>query len=247
MSKTSKIQPHIHLSPDARYQRAVVCGAPERAELIASKLKGSKKIAENREYVSYLGNYNGASILVTSHGVGSAGAAICFNELMNVGVKTIVRLGTAGGLQDDAKIGDIIIPTAAVREDGVTRLMIDLSFPAMADLELTTNLIKAHRDGKVRAKSGIILTSDLFYPSLLPTKYELFQKAGVIAVEMECSALFVTALLRKVKAASVLVLDGNPLKWNEGNYNPQSKDMAASIDRAAEVILKVLSSTNEET
>lgn len=242
MNKSDGLQPHIHLSKDARYQRAIVCGAPERVALIAEKLKGPKKVAQNREYVSYLGEFDSKPILVTSHGVGSAGAAICFNELMNVGVQTIVRLGTAGGLQDSSNIGDLVIPTAAVREDGVTRLMIPATFPAISDFELTHRLIKECKTSKLAAITGVILTSDLFYPSLLPINYELYQKAGVQAVEMECSTLFVTALIRKVRAASILVLDGNPLKWSEGNYDPKSEKLAASIDRAAEVILKVLSS-----
>src|SRR5437879_4666729 len=82
-----KLEPHIHLAKNARYRRAIVCGAPERASLIAAKLKGAEKIAENREYVSYLGRFKERDILVTSHGVGSAGAAICFNELIQVGIK----------------------------------------------------------------------------------------------------------------------------------------------------------------
>lgn len=222
------MKPHIRLASDPRFKRAVVCGAPERAALIASQLEGAKELSKNREYHSYIGKHRGVEVMAVSHGVGSAGATICFQELMDVGVESIIRVGTAGGLQDDAQIGDVALATAAVRQEGVTPLMVPMSFPAVADPGLTENLARALREKGRKFHQGIIVTSDLFYPGLLENELKLYQKANAVAVEMECSALFVTAWLRKVRAAGVLALDGNPLKWAEGNYNPQ----AGSLDQA---------------
>ncbi len=222
------MKPHIRLAADPRFKRAVVCGAPERAALVASQLENPQELAKNREYHSYIGKHKGVEVMAVSHGVGAAGATICFQELMDVGVQSIIRVGTAGGLQDDAQIGDVALATAAVRQEGVTPLMVPIGYPAVADPVLTASLARAFREKGRKFHHGVILTSDVFYPGVLDTDLRLYQRAGCVAVEMECSALFITGLLRKVRTAGVLALDGNPLKWAEGNYNPQ----AGSLDQA---------------
>src|SRR5262249_28428532 len=121
-------------------ERVLVCGSPERAALVASRLTGSRAVAKNREYHSYAGEYKSTPILVTSHGVGSAGSAICFQELIDAGARYLIRVGTAGGLTDDYKIGDIVIPLGAVRRDGVSNQMIPSEYPAIPDWPLTQAL-----------------------------------------------------------------------------------------------------------
>ena len=227
-SSGPSLKPHIRLAADPRFKRAVVCGAPERAALIASQLENPQELAKNREYHSYIGKHKGVEVMAISHGVGAAGATICFQELIDVGVQSIIRVGTAGGLQDEAQIGDVALAVAAVRQEGVTPLMVPMGFPAVADSALTAGLAGALLEKGRKFHRGVVLTSDVFYPGILDTDLRLYQKAGCVAVEMECSALFVTALLRRVRAAGVLALDGNPLKWAEGNYHPT----AGSLDQA---------------
>ena len=234
------VKPHIKLSSNPRFKRALVCGSPERAAKIATLLSDVENVAKNREYHSYLGKYNGKDVLVTSHGVGASGATICFQELIDVGVETIIRLGTAGGLRDDSQIGDIVVATGAVRKEGVSPLMIPLAYPAVPDLELTVKLIKTFESGKIDIRKGIIISSDLFYPALLDPELELYQKANAVACEMECSALFVTGSLRKIRTGSVVVCDGNPLRWQQGNYDPTSTRLHDNIERCFKVCLESL-------
>ncbi len=234
------MKPHIKLSSPLPSRRAIVCGAPERAEVVARKLKDSKPLGKNREFHSYTGLHQGQPILVISHGVGASGAMICFQELFDCGVNTIIRLGTAGGLYDETQIGDIVVPTSAIRQDGVSRLMVPECFPAVPDRELTHSLLSLFAQSKVPVRSGMILSSDLFYPGLLESDLGFYKKANAIAVEMECSALFVAAHLRQVRAASVLVLDGNPLKWQEGQYDPTSDRIAQSVEKAIGICLDAL-------
>ena len=76
-----------------------------------------------------------------SHGIGSPGAAICFEELIKLGVTTIIRLGTCGSLKpDEIKQGDLVVSTACCREDSYSNTIIPKSFPAVADLSLTEAL-----------------------------------------------------------------------------------------------------------
>lgn len=236
------MKPHIHLSENLDYARVLVCGSPDRALLFSSFLANAKPVAKNREYHSYLGTFEGKSILVTSHGVGSAGAAICFQELIDVGARFIIRIGTAGGLYEQTKIGDIVVATAAVRDDGVSQKMIPTSYPAVASLEISASLMTDLSAAGAIYRDGIVLTSDLFYPSLLGnTDLELYSRAGAVAVEMECSTLFVCGSLRGVKTGAMLVLDGSPLKWSEGHYDPNPLGLKASFETCVRAALTTLS------
>jgi len=77
--------------------------------------------------------YDGALLTIVSHGIGGPGAAICFEELVKCGATTIIRLGTCGAMQSHIKTGDLIVATAACREDGYSNLIAPSGFPAVAD------------------------------------------------------------------------------------------------------------------
>lgn len=240
MSNADNSVPHLCLSRDLKIERVVVCGCPERAEKITSLLKNPKALQKNREYHSFSGSFEGKEILVVSHGVGSAGAAICFNELIQIGAKIIIRVGTAGAFADGLKIGDIVVPTSAARLDGVSQLMVPLNFPASPDFDLTNKLISNLKASFHDIATGTIVTSDLYYPGLLDNGFELYKKAGAIAVEMECSTLFICGQLNQIKTSSVLGIDGNPLKWKEGNFDPRSSALGDALIKAAEAAIKTL-------
>ncbi len=236
------LKPHLKLEPGQMPERVIVCGDPARAEKIASQLTDARPLAKNREYHSYAGKYNGKTVGVLSHGVGSAGAAIAFQELFDLGVKQVIRVGTAGGLQKNTAVAGAVIATAAVRRDGVSRSMIPAEYPAVADHALCDLLFDAakKRGGFSSTDRGIVLTSDLFYPGLIDDDLKLYSRAGVLAVEMEISTLFVIASLRNVRAGAIVVLDGNPLKWDDGVYEPGSDAVKNSTVLAITVALDAI-------
>ncbi|MGE0526209.1 MAG: nucleoside phosphorylase [Bdellovibrionales bacterium] len=231
---------HIQLKPSPEHARVIVCGSPERARLVSEFLTGSRQVAQNREYHSYLGTYANHSVLVASHGVGSAGAAICFQELIDAGAQAIIRIGTAGGLADSARISDIVLPVGAVRKDGASTLMVPPQYPALPDFDLTSSLHLCLEKKGIAHRRGIVLTSDLFYPGPLGNDLDFFKSIGVLAVEMECSTLFVIGLLRGVRTGALLVLDGNPLKWSEGQYDPDPNRLRDSLEKCIEAALSSL-------
>ncbi|MNW25754.1 Uridine phosphorylase [compost metagenome] len=122
---------------------AVVCGDPARAEKISRKLDNARELAFSREYRTFVGTYEGVKIAVVSHGVGSPGAAVCFEELIRAGVKTLIRVGTAGSYTAEYPAGSVIVSTAAVRTDGLTRQLVPEGFPAVADSGVTEALFAA--------------------------------------------------------------------------------------------------------
>jgi uridine phosphorylase len=231
---------HLRVAPEDLCENVVVCGDPARAKHIASFMDQPRLVGENREYHSWMGTFGGHKIAAVSHGVGAAGAAICFQELIDLGAKRLIRVGTAGALQDDLEVGDAVVATAAVRLDGVSHMMVPPEFPAFADPALFQRLRHRCASGFSRTHTGVILTTALFYGSLLPDHLALYQQAGVLAVEMETSALFVIGALRKVETACVVVLDGNPRRWKEGMYHPDGQAMARGTDAAIRAALEAL-------
>ena len=212
--------PVLRVRPDELPRRVLVMGDPERARLGAEQLDRVRQLGRFREYVTYGGMYRGVEVAVASHGVGAPGAAVCFEELSRAGANRIIRTGTCGGLKVEVEDGDLVVVTAAIREDGVTNSMVPPAFPAAASVDVTMALRRAVAAAGRQAHEGVVLTHSLFYPGeVLGGDLELWHRAGALAVEMECAALFVSGALNSVETGAVLVADGNPMH-REKVYDP---------------------------
>ena len=178
-----ELLPHIGLERGSVSPDVIVCGDPARATRIAGQLDGAVLLGEKREYRTFQGQFRERTITVTSHGVGAPGAAIAFEELIAAGAQRIVRVGTCGGMQPSMQAGDLVVAVAAVDYTGYGR----------------------------SPRSGIVLTSDVFYDGIYPAApvYQTMSQANVVAVEMECSTLFIIGSLRRVQTGANLALDGN--------------------------------------
>lgn len=135
-----ELLPGIRLKKGEITPRVLVCGDPFRAELLSKKLEDCVCLAKGREYWTYKGKYKGVEICISSHGVGASGAMLSFISLIKGGAKLILRLGTCGSLKKDIKAGDIVIATAAAKEEGVSNIYVPTSFPAVADLDAINEL-----------------------------------------------------------------------------------------------------------
>ncbi|MGW0659564.1 nucleoside phosphorylase [Streptodolium elevatio] len=221
---------------------AVVVGDPARAGLVAKLLDGAEQIGANREYVTYAGTWRGVPVVVSSHGVGGPGAVCLFGELAEAGVTTIVRLGTAGAIARGIGDGDLIVAEAAVRDDGVTQQLVPAEFPAAATPEVVLALQGAAREHEAAYHRGTVWTRAAFLPGVLELPMKPYQRAGVLAIEMELSALLVFAALNGLRAGGALVIDGiaaDDLVDDDGNsnYDPHRKVVAEGVEKAALVAL----------
>jgi len=211
------VQYHINLKPGDVGRYVLLPGDPGRVPKIAAFFDEAKEVAFNREYRTYTGFVDGIKISCTSTGIGCPSTAIAVEELIKIGADTFIRIGTAGSLQRAVGLGDVCITTAAVREEGTTRQYVPLSYPAVADLDVTLALREGARKLGLKHHCGIGHCKDAFYiegEDTLPIaqenrmKWEAWYKSNVLTTSMEASALFVIASIRKVRAGEILAIIG---------------------------------------
>jgi uridine phosphorylase len=226
--------------------RALVCGDPERARKISTLLDSAEELSRRREYHAYKGKYKGSLITVCSHGVGAPGAAIVFEEIIAAGVKTIIRVGTCGGLQPFIKDGDLVIATAAVQNTGYGLENMPSGYPASAQYEVVNAIVQAANQASHSTFTGLVLTRDVFYTSnAAPTHapdYKQLSNARVLAVEMECATLFQIGNLHGVRTGAVLAVDGNVLNSSESfeTYTPDRDIVYEAVENAIQIGLDSL-------
>ncbi|MCS7152273.1 MAG: nucleoside phosphorylase [Endomicrobia bacterium] len=225
------IQYHIGLGKGDVGEYVLLPGDPKRTELIAKFFDEPKEIAFNREFrtfTGYITGYDGKKIKIstTSTGIGCPSAAICIEELINIGAKVFIRVGTAGSLQRYVKVGHIVISSATVREDGTSRQYVPLSYPAVADIDVVNSLITAAKRLGFKYHVGIVHTKDAFYTESfsdtesVPLKeynevlWKVWERSNILATSMESSALFVIGSVRKVKVGEILAIIGSTMSKN---------------------------------
>lgn len=241
----TELLPILKIAPDSLPPDVLVCGDPFRAELIAGMLDEAVQVAWNREYRIFTGKRKGVPLAVCSHGVGAPGAALCFEMLIKAGAKRLIRVGTAGSLNLGIGDGALVIATAAVRAEGTTEQLVPISYPAVADLDITLALKEAAAEqAEVSTYSGIVLTLSAFFPALLDLPNALMAEANAIAVEMECAALFVVASLRGVQAGAILAIDGMAINFEADAYNPHRELVARAIETEARIAIQAVENLN---
>ncbi len=244
---------HIGLSKEdiegAKY--AILPGDPGRVDKIAMLLTNPKKIGENREYTSYLGEILNEKVLVISTGMGGPSTAICVEELAMLGVDHLIRVGTCGGMQLNVRAGDIVIAEAAIRQEGTSKEYVPVEFPAVADLEITNALVEASKSLGYPYHVGVVHCKDSFYgqhsPERMPIKNELLDKweawikAGALASEMETSSLYVVSSVLRIKTGAVLLAIWNQEREKQGLDNDTNFDVEKEIKvaiKAIEILIK---------
>ncbi|MCM3784653.1 nucleoside phosphorylase [Neobacillus mesonae] len=210
---------------------ALVCGDPFRAEKISQKLEGATELAFSREYRTFVGEYQGVRLAVVSHGVGCPGAAVCFEELIRAGVTTLIRVGTAGSYTVDAPAGSLVVSTAALRTDGLTKQLVPDGFPAVADHDVTSALYTAATKLPGVVAKGITVTLDAFFTGVEEIPHKKFKQAGALAAEMEIAALFVISSIRGARAGAILAIDGFADQDLAAEYDPHTNVVGEAVER----------------
>ncbi|GMA97956.1 uridine phosphorylase [Pelosinus sp. IPA-1] len=237
---------HIGLTPEQGALYAILPGDPGRVEKIAQLLENPVFVKSNREYKTYAGTLQGERVLVTSTGIGGPSTAIAIEELYMAGVRTFIRIGTCGGMQQDIMSGDIIIATAAIRMEGTSKEYAPIEYPAVADFDTACALVNAAKQLGNRFHTGVVQCKDSFYgqhsPSRMPIgdellyKWEAWIKTGCLASEMESAALYTVASVLRARAGCVLSVVWNQEREKAGLSNQAVHDTTAAIAVAVEAV-----------
>jgi DeoD family purine-nucleoside phosphorylase len=193
----------IHIRPTAELaERVLLPGDPGRALALAQELLvGPRMFNHNRGLWGYTGSApDGELLTIQSTGMGGPSAAIVFEELIAMGARRAIRVGTAGGLDRGLALGELVIATEAIAQDGTSRAL-----GGGERIAADPDLVAALRVAAPQARLGTIVSSDLFYEVGAP-RFAQWREAGALAVEMEAATLFALARLRGVSVACVLAI-----------------------------------------
>lgn len=213
-------QYHLQISEGDVGEYVLLPGDPGRCSLIADRLDEARLIAVNREFTTWTGTLHRTRVSVTSTGIGGPSAAIAVEELSRLGAHTLLRVGTCGSMQRQVRQGNLVVATAAVRDEGTSRQYLPLPYPATAAPEIVRSMCDALRAGSTPYHVGVVHSKDSFYgetqPKTMPVEHELlehwkaWERGHVLASDMECAAIFVVAAVRGLRAGGILLCVNEP-------------------------------------
>lgn len=238
-------------------EHVFLCGDPARVARIAATWSNLKTVCEVREYRIVVGELDGVRLAAASTGIGAPSTAILIEELAKTGARTLVRVGNSGGLSPQLELGDLVITTGAVRDDGTSRSYVAPEYPAVAHHEVVGALVAAARARGVRFATGISWSLDAFYarnavlgedgsiqpmsvpgftPPGLAASIEHYRSARVLNMEMESGVLLTLAGVFGLRAGCICVVsDRTP--WPGPAELDIDKNMDACIAVANDAML----------
>ena len=237
------VQPHIAVSAEQVSERVIVCGEPDRVNRIVALLERPELLADNREYRVMNGQYQGQPITVCSTGIGAPSAIIALEELAQCGAKYMVRVGSAGALQVNIGLGELIVAEAAVRDEGGSKAYVASEFPAVASHQLVAGISSYLKQRQYPSYAGIVRSHDSFYTDGEDQLCQYWNKNGVLGADMETSALLTVGRLRGLQVASVLnnvVLYQQDVQDGVNQYASADEVMMKGEMMAAEAALYAL-------
>ncbi|RJS96786.1 nucleoside phosphorylase [Halococcus sp. IIIV-5B] len=242
-----EVQYHLAVGPDDVARTVLVPGDPERVEKIVDLWDEFELVAEHREFRTATGAHRGTPISTTSTGIGSPSAAIALEELARVGCETFIRVGSCGAIQPGMDVGDLVITTGAVRQEGTSDEYVREDYPATADDRVVAALVAAAEELGYDYHVGVTASTDSFYPGQGRPGFEGFEaagsddlvddlrEAGVLNIEMEASSILTLAGLYGLRAGAVCTVYANRVT---GEFRTEGESRAAETASLAATYLE---------
>jgi len=231
---------HLRAEPGDYAPAVLVPGDPRRATYIAEHFfdPGFRLVNEERGALGYTGTFRGAPISVQSVGMGGASAGIYYNELIQLGAKRIVRVGTAGGLAPGLRMADTVVAISATADDPVVAQLTNGEAHApTATYSLVEHAVQLARQRGARVHVGPIVTSGLFYDPRAGIM-QRWADRGHLAVEMEAAMLYTLGALHHVETLCLCTI--SDLITDEQNAERISdEELRTGVDRMMEVACEV--------
>ncbi len=231
--------PHLRAEPGEFAPIVLMPGDPLRAKYIAETfLDDARLVTDVRNMFGFTGSYQGTPVSVQGSGMGVPSIQIYATELIrDYGVHTIVRVGSCGALPDDLKLGDVVVGLGAGTDSGVNRARLqgrDMS--AVASWKLLRATVEAAEAKGIEARVGTLFTSDFFYDPNEPA-FDLLERYGYLAVEMEAAGLYGLAAEHGIDALAVCTVSDH-IKRNE-SMSPEDRE--SSFENMMTIVLDAVS------
>ncbi len=227
---------HVRANPGDYAEACLLPGDPLRAKYIAETfLDDVEQRNAERGMLGFTGTFEGRPVSVQASGMGCPSAAIVIEELAQLGVRKIMRVGTCGGLQPDMTIGDLLIAISATGADATaSHYVLGEPHAPTADFGLVHEAVHQAKHLGKPVRVGPIVSSDIFYnPD--PDQARRWSERGVLAVEMEAAVLFTLGALRKVQAGCMLIVSDVIV---EGEFlRISDEEMRKAVDEMTELAL----------
>ena len=201
--------PHINANAGDFAKTVLMPGDPLRAKYIAETyLTNVKQVNSVRNMLGFTGNYKGTPVSVMASGMGMPSISIYSHELFEgYGVENIIRVGTAGGLNKDLCVGDIVVGMGACTNSRIIKEIGFSGFAPIADYQMLNTLCEVAKGRNTKVNVGNLFSTDIFYGD--PNFAEKWSSVSVLAVEMEAAALYLNAARLSKKALAICTISDN--------------------------------------
>lgn len=230
---------HIAAKENEVADTILLPGDPLRAKYIAETfLEGATCYNEVRNMFGYTGTYKGKRISVQGTGMGVPSISIYVNELIqSYNVQKLIRVGTCGAIQKDVKVRDVILAMTSSTDSQMNRLTFGgIDYAPTADFELLKNAYDAGLEKGLNLKVGNVFTADQFYND--NADLEKWARYGILAVEMETTALYTIAAKFGRQALSVLTVSDHILTGEETTAEERQLTFNTMIEVALDAAIK---------
>lgn len=232
--------PHIEAQKGEIGERILLPGDPYRAKYISDNyLENSTQFNDVRGALGFTGYYKNIKVSVLGTGMGPGSIGIYAYELINFyGVKTLIRIGTCGSIQPAINLGDLIIGMAASTDSNFEKQFnTPGTIAAIANPELIISTVEKANQLSGNFHVGNIVSSEIFYHENKDSWKE-WAKMGVLALEMEANALYLTAMRHNARALSILTVSDSLVYNNSLSSDEREKGLEKMITLALEVIIE---------
>ncbi|MCX5710904.1 MAG: hypothetical protein NT060_02905 [Candidatus Omnitrophica bacterium] len=209
----------VQLRPQDVGKYAIVPGPRDRLDALLKKIENPVKNFTFMEYSMYTGMLEGIKITGINGGRFSTDTSITTEVMCNAGIQNIIRIGTAGALDENIKVGDLFVVDEVLRGDGVTPYYVDKNFKTVADKKISDTLYEVAKGMGLNVHRGTAWTTD----ALLRETREIIEakrKEGAKAVDMVSSTILTIAQTYNIKAGSILAVSDNVITGEMGFMNP---------------------------
>jgi len=251
-----EVQYHLEVGPGDVAPSVLLPGDPERVETVVADWESHAVRGSHREYRTATGTHEGTPISVTSTGIGSPSAAIAVEELARVGADTLLRVGSCGSIVPEAAVGDLVITTGAVRQEGTSKEYVREDYPATADPRVVSALVAAAEELDYDYHLGITCSTDSFYAGQSRPGFDGFEardseanvdelrEAGVVNFEMEAASILTLAGIYGLRAGAVCTVYANR---ETGEFRTEGEAKAAKCASLAITYLERMDDAVEKS